>query len=233
MDPGNPAPPTTRLVLVRHGESRGQQGRFVAGHDGCKGLSELGQSQVTALRDRLAATGELGTDVVLYASVMPRAVQTASIIAPALGGPEVHRECDLCEFHPGIGDGMSWEEFDARFPRPPDGTWDPDYRRVPGGDTWNEMTARVGGAIDRLLAEHQGRTIVVACHGGPIVQVLMRFLAIDPGDRSRPRAWLNPENASLTELRQGISPYQSGMMDWELVRFNDVAHLAAAGDLVS
>jgi broad specificity phosphatase PhoE len=224
--------PTTRLVLVRHGESRGQEGRFVAGHDGCKGLSDRGRSQVTALRDRLASTGELGDDVVLYASVMPRAVETATILAPALGDPEVRQDCDLCEFHPGIGDGLPWAEFDARFPRPEDGAWDPDYRRVPGGDTWNEMTARVSGAVDRLIADHGGRTIVVACHGGPIVQMLFRFLAIDVGDRSR-RAWFNPENASLTELRQGVNPYQAGTLDWELVRFNDVAHLVGATDLVS
>lgn len=230
MEPAIPVP--TRLVLVRHGESRGQEGRFVAGHDGCKGLSERGRAQVTALRDRLAATGELGSDVVLYASVMPRAVETATILAPALGDPAVRQECDLCEFHPGIGDGLPWDEFDARFPRPEDGAWDPDHRRVPGGDTWNEMTSRVSGAVDRLLAAHSGRTIVVACHGGPIVQVLLRFLAIDAGDRTRPRAWLNPENASLTELRQGSSPYQTGALDWELVRFNDIAHLAGASDRV-
>jgi probable phosphoglycerate mutase len=231
MDPDMPAP-STRLVLVRHGESRGQEDRFVAGHDGCKGLSVRGRAQVIALRDRLAATGELGGDVVLYASVMPRAVETATILAPALGEPEVRQSCDLCEFHPGIGDGLPWDEFDARFPRPDGAVFDPDYRRVPGGDTWNEMMARVGGAIDRLIADHRGSTIVVACHGGPIVQVVLRFLAIDAGDRTRPRAWLSPENASLTELRQGTSPYETGTLDWELVRYNDVAHLAGARHLV-
>lgn len=220
------APPATRLVLVRHGESQGQVGRFVAGHDGCKGLSDRGRAQVTALRDRLASTGELGHEVVLYSSVMPRAVETAALLAPALGDPDLRRDCDLCEFHPGVGDGLPWEEFDARYPRPEGDAWDPDFRRVPGGDTWNEMTARVIGAVDRLLAHHVGHTIVVACHGGPIVQVLLRFLAIDAADRTR-RAWFNPENASVTELRQGINPYQTATLDWELVRFNDIAHLAA------
>jgi len=228
-DDGNLSLPT-RIVLVRHGESRGQTDHVVAGHDGCKGLSDKGRAQAEALRDRLAATGELGDDVVLYASMMHRAVETATILAPALGSPELRQECDLCEFHPGSGDGLSWDEFDARFPRPEHTEFDPDYRRVPDGESWNEMKVRVGRAIDRLIADHEGRTIVVTCHGGPIVQVMLRFLALDPREQGQ-RAWLNPGNTSLSELRRGTSPYQTGTLDWELVRFNDVAHLAGNADL--
>lgn len=221
----------TRLVLVRHGESIGQEQRFVAGHDGCRGLSDRGRAQVTALRDRLAKTRELGEDVVLYASIMPRAVETARILAPVLGAAEVRQDCDLCEFHPGEGDGLTWEEFDARYPRPPDSPWDGDYRRVPGGDTWNEMAVRVGKGIDGLISRHVGRTIVVASHGGVIVQVLLRFLDLAPGPVRR--AWFNPGNTSLTELRRAVNPFENGSLDWELVRFNDVAHLAGNRLLVS
>lgn len=219
----------TRIVLVRHGESVGQELRIVAGHDGCRGLSDRGRAQVWALRERLSTTGELGDDVVLYASVMPRAVETATILAPALGNPEVRQDCDLCEFHPGEGDGLPWDEFDARYPRP-DGAWDGDFRRVPGGDTWNEMEARVRNGIDGLIERYVGRTVVVACHGGVIVQVLLRFLSIEPGHG--PRAWFSPENASLTELRRAVSPYDDHSLDWELVRFNDAAHLAGKPLLV-
>jgi len=216
----------TRIVMVRHGESRAQQLRIVGGHKGCTGLSELGLSQVGALRDRLAETRELGDDVVLYSSLMPRAVQTAEILAPAFGGVEVHRECGVCEHHPGEGDGMAWDEFDARYPAPPSG-WDPDYRRVPDSETWNEMAARVGGAVDDLVERHPGRTIVIACHGGPIVQIMVRFLAIDLAGSREQRAWFSPENTSITEFRFAVNPYRGTTEpSWELVRFNDFAHLA-------
>jgi broad specificity phosphatase PhoE len=100
-------------VLVRHGESMAMVDSVVGGHEGCRGLSDLGRRQVEALRDRLAATGELRADA-LYASVLPRAIETAEILAPALGGLDVRQDCDLCEQHPGEGDGLTWAEFEER-----------------------------------------------------------------------------------------------------------------------
>jgi broad specificity phosphatase PhoE len=89
------------------------------------------------------------------------------------------------------------------------------------------MSTRVGRAIDGLLDRHPGRTVVVATHGGPIVQAMIRFLAIDPSLEQR-RAWFSPENASLTEFRHAVNPYQRTTLDWEMVRFNDHAHLAGS-----
>ena len=106
----------TRIVLVRHGESRAQELGILGGHDGCTGLSDLGREQVGLLRDRLAATGELADATALYSSLMPRAIETAEILAPALGGLEVRRECDFCEGHPGEADGLTWAELDERYP---------------------------------------------------------------------------------------------------------------------
>lgn len=71
-----------------------------------------GAGQAEALADRLARTGELADASVLLASVLPRAVETAEIVAPALGGLEVTQACDFCELHVGAADGLlSWEEF--------------------------------------------------------------------------------------------------------------------------
>ena len=39
---------------------------------------------MTLLRDRLALTGELAGADALYASVLPRAIETAELLAPAL-----------------------------------------------------------------------------------------------------------------------------------------------------
>jgi probable phosphoglycerate mutase len=213
----------TRIVMVRHGESVAQERRIVGGHKGCEGLSERGRSQVEALRDRWAARGELGRDVVLYASVMPRAIETAEILAPAFGDPEIVRDCDFCEHHPGEGDGLTWAIYDERYPHP-DGDWSPDHRRDPGGETWNEMANRVRAGIDRVVEQHPGRTVVVACHGGTIVQTMIRWLLIDPMSDGE-LAWFSPENASVTEWRYGRNPYGRRRGTWELVRFNDNAHL--------
>jgi broad specificity phosphatase PhoE len=214
----------TRIVMVRHGESRAQELRIVGGHKGCQGLSDLGRAQVGALRDRWSARGELSGDVVLYASVLPRAIETAEILAPVLGNPTISEDCDFCEHHPGEGDGLPWATYDELYPHPAEG-WTPDHRRDPGSETWNEMAARVSAGLDRLVDRHPGDTVVVACHGGVIVQAMVRWLAIDPwGDRER--AWFSPENASITEWRRAANPYGTRNGSWELVRFNDHAHLS-------
>ena len=213
----------TRIVMVRHGESMAQELRIVGGHKGCQGLSDRGRAQVTALRDRWSERDEMGGPVALYTSVLPRAIETAEILAPALGVSDIDRDCDFCEHHPGEGDGLPWDTFNDRYPHPE--AWTPDHRRDPGGETWNEMAARVGAGLDRLVERHAGSTVVVACHGGVIVQAMIRWLAIDPmGDTER--AWFSPENSSITEWRRATNPYGNRIGAWELVRFNDHAHLA-------
>jgi len=74
----------TRLVLIRHGESVSTVERRIGGVRTCGGLSPLGRKQAEALATRLARTGELRPDV-LVASTIRRAVETAEIIAPAVG----------------------------------------------------------------------------------------------------------------------------------------------------
>jgi probable phosphoglycerate mutase len=213
----------TRIVLVRHGESQAQARGFLGGHDGCTGLSARGREQAASLRDRLQASGELADAAVLYSSLMPRAAETAEIIAPALNGLEVLAECGFCEGHPGEADGLTWEELDARYPA--DG-WDADSRRAPGWETWREMATRVAGALDAIVQRHPGETIVVACHGGVVVHSMLHFLSLDEVTTSS-RAWISPENTSLTEWRFAPNPYRKGTLPVELVRFNDVAHLPA------
>src|SRR4029453_8022392 len=91
----------TRVVLIRHGEAQVAVDQIVGGHEGCTGLSELGRRQAEALRDRLAGTDELAAATALSASILPRAIETAEIIAPAFGDLKVETHCDLCEIHPG------------------------------------------------------------------------------------------------------------------------------------
>ena len=213
----------TRIVLVRHGESLAQERQVVGGHAGCQGLSDLGRRQVAALRDRLLSTRELGEVAALYSSVMPRAVETAEILAEAVGAGPAEADCDLCEQHPGECDGLPWADVQAQYPNP--STWDPDHRRVPGSETFNEMQARVAAVLDRLVARHRGETVVVACHGGVVLHSLVRWLDLDP-DPSRSRAWLDATNSSITEWRFSRHPWDEQTAGIQLVRFNDHAHLS-------
>ena len=72
----------TRLILIRHGESNVTVERILGGEKSCTGLSDLGRAQARALRDRLEKES-IEVDR-LYASTMPRAIETAEIIQPSL-----------------------------------------------------------------------------------------------------------------------------------------------------
>jgi len=88
------------------------------------------------------------------------------------------------------------------------------------------MGVRVQRALESLVERHPGETVVVACHGGVVVQAMVHWLALD-GVSSADRAWMSPENSSLTEWRFAANPYQKGTLPVELVRYNDHAHLGS------
>ncbi len=208
----------TRMVLIRHGEAVCNVSGVCGGPLGCQGLTETGRRQVEALRDRLDFTGELAGADVLYASVLPRAIETAELLAPALAGPgpppPVLTECGLCELHPGEADGLSWGEFTDRV-----GTldWDldPSQPIAPGGESWTGFVNRVAGVLDTLAAGHVGRLVVVACHAGVIEASLLAKLPV-AGGLSGARLKLRTRHASMTtwEIDDGR---------WLLLGYNDTA----------
>ena len=210
----------TRLVLVRHGESQVFVDGVVGGLLTCNGLSDLGRRQAIALRDRLAATAELAPVDVLVASTMPRAIETAEIIAPALGGLAVAQDEGLCERHPGEADGMSYDDARAAY----GDEWDEDDPSLafsPGGETWADFHARVDTSLRRLAGAHEDRTVVVACHGG-VVDVALRALLDLPMVGGFE---VYTHNTSLTEFVR-VPARERRTSRWRLVRYNDTAHLA-------
>jgi 2,3-bisphosphoglycerate-dependent phosphoglycerate mutase len=211
--------PSTHLVLVRHGDSDCNARGVVGGHAGCTGLSPLGVTQAQALCDRWEATGEMREASALYASVLPRAIETARIIAPALGDLPITAECDLCEIHPGECDGLTWVEFSRSYPTP-DFSADPDRPLSPGGESWSEFQRRVDTSLRALADRHEGETVVVACHGGVINSSLVALGFAYP----QVRLDLRTLNTSITEWER-----EAGR--WRLLRYNDSAHLARVAAL--
>jgi probable phosphoglycerate mutase len=207
----------TRIVLVRHGEAVCNVEGVIGGVNGCRGLTPSGVDQVRALAGRLSRTGELAGVGALYASVLPRAVETAAILAPALDlwrdGPPLQVVADrgLSELQPGQADGLTWGEFAARFPEP-DWDADPAQPLAPGGESWSEFVGRATAAVTRLADSHPGELVVAACHAGVVESTILRFL---PTDRATVRLGLRTEHASLTVWERSDER-------WALRRYNDV-----------
>lgn len=205
----------TRIVLVRHGESHANAGRFIGGLRSCTGLTDLGRQQSALLRDRLLASREI-LPTAIYSSSYPRALETARIIAPALGSLPVTVEPGWGEHDPGPDcDGMHFDDFVEKFGMP---DWDGDPYDVtyPGGETKAEFSARIRETLRRTVEDNQGGTVVVACHGG-VVDVMLRIALHAPVNG---RFELHTANTSLTEV-----VHVKGAK-WRLVRYNDASHLA-------
>ncbi|MEO7836644.1 MAG: histidine phosphatase family protein [Acidimicrobiales bacterium] len=207
----------TRLALIRHGESQATVNGVVAGERGCTGLSDLGRRQAEALRDRLASTGELVAEV-LVASTLPRAIETAEVIGPALGLEEIVRVHELCELQPGECDALTWEEYDQRYGV--DMRAHPYTPIAPGGESLAEFNLRVGRALAMLVERYEDRSIVVACHGGVVMASMVALLGL-PAQRPL-LVELPVTNTSITEWER-----PAGEPVWRLLRYNDAAHLAA------
>ena len=205
-----------RLILVRHGAAHAGFHGLIGGPRGCTGLTSRGRHQAEALRDHLAATGRVGADVLL-SSIIPRAIETAEIIAPGLGIATFDRECDLCEVHTGVADGLEWAEWGRRW-----GTFDmeaePDRVFAPEGESWNSFNDRVRQVLDRLAKEYEDRTVVAVCHAGVIMASVRLLLAVPPGTGAR----LAPSNTGLTEWEWEPQPGR-----WTLRAFNETPHLLA------
>jgi probable phosphoglycerate mutase len=204
-----------RLILVRHGDAHASFNGRIAGHLGCRGLTDLGRAQAEALRSHLESTGHLSVDA-LVTSQIPRAIETARIIAPSLGQHDVPQTCDLCEVHPGEADGVDWADYPDRF-----GSFDmiaePDRPFAPGGDSWNSFHRRVDDVMNRLAAEHTHQVVVAVCHAGVIAASLRIRLGATGGERM---ARLVPLNTSLTEWEFGETSAR-----WTLRSYNDARHL--------
>jgi probable phosphoglycerate mutase len=212
----SPAP--THLYLVRHGQAIVNVEPIIGGMRGDRGLTALGVEQARRLRDRLAATREIEADVLITSS-LPRARQTAEILAPALGLP-VLLDDEVQELRVGDeGDDLTLEEYKRRF------GWvdleaDP-FRTVdPHGESWATFMLRVAKALTRITREHAGKTIVVVCHGGVIDGSFLHFFGMN--GLAVPPAGFYTQNTSITYWRR--MPHH-GRMRWILTRYNDDAHL--------
>lgn len=205
-----------RLLFVRHGEAHAGFVGPIAGPRGDRGLTDLGRAQARALGDDLARSGRIRADV-LVTSILPRAIETAELIAPGLGLEISERDCDLCEVHTGEADGMDWAEYN-RVHGPFDMEAEPDRPFAPGGESWNGFNRRVAGTLERLAHEHAGRTVVAVCHAGVIMASMRLLLGIEHLDVS---AQLRPTNTGLTGWSQDDGR-------WRLLSFNETPHLPLA-----
>lgn len=205
----------THLYLIRHGQAISAMQKVV----GNTRLSPLGIVQAERLRDRLAATREIQANV-LISSTMLRARHTAEIIAPALHLPILFDE-EFEEWRDGDAEGMSDEEYQALFRAIP---FEQRALRgaVPTAESWAEFHLRIATALDHIVREYAGKTIVIVCHGGVIESTFLAFFGINTLSFSR-AFFGHTRNTAITHWRklhlEGFPPM------WSLDYYNDFTHI--------
>jgi probable phosphoglycerate mutase len=164
----------TTTLLLRHGQTEmSVQGRFAGRGD--IPLTPAGARQAIAAANQLAGRG---VDLVV-SSPLSRARDTAQAVADAAGVPLV-LEDDLAETDFGAWEGQTFAAVMARWPAELT-AWQGDAEVAPpGGESFAAVASRVNAALDRLLADHRGRTLVVVSHVTPIKTLVCRVLLAPP-----------------------------------------------------
>ena len=211
---------TTRFLLVRHGESNVMVDGVVGGPKTCSGLSELGKRQASSLGKRFASGSENSIDVV-YASPLPRALQTTEILLSYLTETHlVNVHSELEEFRLGEADGLTWGQVRERYNLDNFEQRDPFSSIIPGADSRAGFRHRVGKALSEIESTHSGSTILVGCHGGVISAAMAIAFGLAPNQQ---QTELAPSVTSITEL--DITSSKDRGRRWMCRRYNDTSHL--------
>ena len=200
----------TELVLIRHGETDMNRELRFQGQVNV-GLNAVGHAQARRIADRLA--GERADAV--YVSDLLRACQTADPIAGGLAIPYV-TDTGLREQAFGRVDGMRVEDIQREHPEAWAGwlRFEEDFA-MPEGESTRAFHARVMEALQRVVAAHQGQSVVIVTHGGVLDMIYRTARSLG---LSGPRQSEIP-NAGLNRIR-----VREGAM--EILTWADTRHLA-------
>jgi probable phosphoglycerate mutase len=155
-------PPSTLLLLVRHGQTP-TTGSVLPGRAPGLHLADKGREQADTAAQRIAVLPKVDA---VYASPLERTKETAAPIAKALG-QRVQTDRGLLEAEFGDWTG---QELKVLMKKPEWHTVQraPSTFRFPGGESFSEMQTRIVTAIERLRARHFGGVVVAVSHADPI-----------------------------------------------------------------
>lgn len=166
----------TRLLLLRHGQTELSVQRRYSGR-GNPALTEVGRRQADAAARYLAQRGGISA---VFASPLQRAYDTAAAAAKALG-LDVTVDDDLIETDFGAWEGLTFAEAAERDPEL-HRRWLRDTSTAPpGGESFDTVADRVLRDRERIVAAHQGTTVLVVSHVTPIKMLLREALDAGPG----------------------------------------------------
>jgi broad specificity phosphatase PhoE len=149
-----------KLTIVRHGQTVENVAHIFQGHSPGQ-LDELGKQQAAD-----AAMQLKGRQFdAMYCSDLQRCLDSAAPIRTELPGVPFYTDVRLRERNCGDWTGKLADDMMHEWNVLPG---DDFSRRMPGGESWNDVTARIAPFMNELLERHQNQHILLITHGGPI-----------------------------------------------------------------
>jgi broad specificity phosphatase PhoE len=188
---------TTRVLLIRHGQSKGNaEGRF-GGHTAVA-LSPRGRRQAQATAQALSSE-KLSA---IYSSDLLRAVQTAEPLA-RLTGLSINKSEAFRERSVGVMEGLTFEEAASQHPEQYAALIRRDFEHVLlNGESYRQMLDRASRQLDQAIERHRGGNIAIFSHTGTICILTLHLMGALDAPELRP-VWITTANCAITrfELR--------------------------------
>ncbi|NDJ19632.1 histidine phosphatase family protein [Myxacorys almedinensis] len=174
---------STRVILVRHGESSYNAERRVQGHCDLSSLTDKGEAMATQVATALQ---ELTFDAV-YSSPLQRAKRTAEIILSGLTTPPpLQTTDDLKEISLPLWEGLPFTEVEAKYPDEFQDWKDQPHKlkmTLPDGTEFFPIAALFEQARrfwQTLLSDHAGQSILVVAHSGINRSLIYSAISLQP-----------------------------------------------------
>jgi broad specificity phosphatase PhoE len=184
----------THVILVRHGQSRGNaEGRF-GGHTDTP-LSARGRRQAEATAKALASE----KFTAIYSSDLKRAVETASPLARLTRAPleaaDAFRERSV-----GVMEGLTFEEAAAQYPEQYAALLHRDFEHVLlGGESYRQTLDRASKKLDEAIEKHKGGRIAVFTHTGAICILILHLMGALDAPELKP-VWIATSNCGISRF---------------------------------
>jgi probable phosphoglycerate mutase len=205
---------TTRVLLIRHGQSEGNAAGRFGGHTATP-LSPRGRKQAEATARALQAENITA----IYSSDLSRAVETAMPLA-RLTGLDVEQTDAFRERGVGILEGLTFEEAAARHPEQYAALIRRDFDHVIlGGESYRQMLERASSQLDRAIAGHEGGRICVFSHTGTICILTLHLMGALDAPELRP-VWVATANCGITRFELRTDGFV------RVLAINDTRHLS-------
>jgi len=204
----------TNVLLIRHGQSKGNAERRFGGHTATP-LSARGRNQAEAT----ARTLKSESLTAIYSSDLARAMDTAKPLAMMTRLP-VQGTSAFRERSVGVMEGLTFEDAAQQHPEQYAALLRRDFEYVlTGGESYRQLLDRARQKLDEIIEENRGGRIAVFSHTGTICILALHLMGALDAPELKP-VWISSANCGITrfELRD------DGFV--KVLTVNDTSHLA-------